>query len=134
MLLTLAAVLGLGELTIGSAKVSDVVGNPMLAFLIGAMFGISEPKLPARWRSVWAICSAAPPSRCAGAGWRRRASPQGDTRLLPRIPMIDAILHFSMLRHHCGDQIKVAKTPERSYKNHQLEISWCTLNPNVRKS
>ena len=45
MLLTLAAVLNLVELSIGSVKLSDVATNPLLAFLIGSILGISEQKL-----------------------------------------------------------------------------------------
>lgn len=44
-LLTLTALIGLGDLAIGGYKLSNIDSNPMLAIVVGAIFGISEQKL-----------------------------------------------------------------------------------------
>lgn len=45
MLLALFAVVGLGEVAFGASKLSDIATQPMLAFVVGAVLGISEQKL-----------------------------------------------------------------------------------------
>lgn len=45
MLLALLAMVGLGDVQLGGVKISEAANNPMLAFLVGAIFGISEKKL-----------------------------------------------------------------------------------------
>lgn len=45
MLLTLISVASLGDVEIGSLKISDITGKPMLAIVVGAIMGISEQKL-----------------------------------------------------------------------------------------
>jgi type IV secretory pathway VirB2 component (pilin) len=44
-LLAVIAMIDLGDVAIGSAKLSQIVTKATLAFLLGAMFGISEQKL-----------------------------------------------------------------------------------------
>jgi hypothetical protein len=44
-LLALAAFAGFADLTIGSVHAKDIASKPMLAFVVGAIIGISEQKL-----------------------------------------------------------------------------------------